>query len=30
VLGGLTPDEREPDTLFGIPIAVAFGIGEAF
>jgi len=30
VLGGLTPDEREPDTLFGIPIAVHIGIGEAY
>jgi outer membrane protein assembly factor BamA len=31
VLGGLTRDEREPDTFpFGIPIAVSFGIGEAY
>jgi hypothetical protein len=30
VLGGLTPDEREPDRLFGIPIAVHIGIGEAY
>jgi outer membrane protein insertion porin family/translocation and assembly module TamA len=30
VLGGLTPDEREPDTLLGIPIAVHIGIGEAY
>ncbi len=30
VLGGLTPDEKEPPTLFGLPIAVAVGIGEAF
>lgn len=31
VLGGLTPDEREPDTFFGgIPIAVHIGIGEAY
>jgi outer membrane protein assembly factor BamA len=31
VLGGLTPDERVPNTFIGgIPIAVAFGIGEAF
>jgi outer membrane translocation and assembly module TamA len=30
VLGGLTPDERAPDTLFGIPIAVHIGIGEAY
>lgn len=30
VLGGLTPDERNPETLFGIPIAVHIGIGEAY
>lgn len=30
VLGGLTPDERQPDTLLGIPIAVHIGIGEAY
>lgn len=30
VLGGVTPDERTPDTLFGIPIAVHIGIGEAY
>jgi outer membrane translocation and assembly module TamA len=30
VLGGLTPDERRPETLFGIPIAVHIGIGEAY
>ena len=30
VIGGLTPDEREPDLLFGIPIAVSIGIGEAY
>lgn len=30
VLGGLTPDEREPENLFGIPIAVHIGIGEAY
>ena len=31
VLGGLTPDEREPSTfLGGIPIAVHIGIGEAY
>ena len=30
VLGGLTRSDREPDTLFGIPIAVAIGIGEAY
>lgn len=31
VLGGLTPDERAPQTFaFGIPIAVSLGIGEAF
>jgi outer membrane protein insertion porin family/translocation and assembly module TamA len=36
-IGGLTPEEREPDTFFGssgpgvgIPIAISFGIGEAF
>ena len=30
VLGKLTPDEREPERLFGIPIAVHIGIGEAY
>lgn len=30
VLGGLTPDEREPTKLLGIPIAVHIGIGEAY
>jgi outer membrane protein assembly factor BamA len=31
VLGGLTRDERRPQTFFaGIPIAVSFGIGEAY
>lgn len=31
VIGGLTADERQPDTFaFGIPIAVSFGIGEAY
>jgi len=30
VLGGLTPDEREPDLLLGIPIAVSIGIGESY
>jgi outer membrane protein insertion porin family/translocation and assembly module TamA len=31
VIGGLTPDEQEPDTFpFGIPIAIAIGIGEAY
>jgi outer membrane protein insertion porin family/translocation and assembly module TamA len=31
VLGGLTPDEREPSTFIGgIPIAVHIGIGEAY
>ncbi|MBS2014751.1 MAG: BamA/TamA family outer membrane protein [Deltaproteobacteria bacterium] len=30
VLGGLTPDEREPTRLLGIPIAVHIGIGEAY
>ncbi len=31
VLGGLTPDERRPQTFpLGIPIAVSFGIGEAY
>lgn len=30
VLGGLTPDERDPQKLFGIPIAVHIGIGEAY
>ena len=30
VLGGLTADERDPDKLFGIPIAVSIGIGEAY
>ncbi len=30
VIGGLTPDERAPDTLLGIPIALHIGIGEAY
>jgi outer membrane protein assembly factor BamA len=31
VIGGLTPDEREPRTFpLGIPIAVHIGIGEAY
>lgn len=31
VIGGLTPDEREPATFpFGLPIAVSIGIGEAY
>lgn len=30
VLGGLTPDEKEPSTLGGVPLALALGIGEAF
>ncbi len=30
VLGGLTPDEREPTKLLGIPIAIHIGIGEAY
>lgn len=31
VLGGLTSDEKRPDTFFGdIPIAIAIGLGEAF
>ncbi len=30
VLGGLTPDEKAPTTLFGAPIAIALGVGEAF
>ncbi len=31
VLGGLTPDEREPQTFpLGIPIAISVGIGEAY
>jgi outer membrane protein insertion porin family/translocation and assembly module TamA len=31
VVGGLTSEEREPDTFaFGIPIAISLGIGEAF
>lgn len=38
VIGGLTPDEREPSTIpakrssgdFGIPIAISLGIGEAY
>lgn len=31
VLGGLTRDERKPETFpFGIPIAVSLGIGEAY
>src|SRR5205823_14750472 len=30
VLGPMTPDEQPPDTFLGIPLALAFGIGEAF
>lgn len=30
VIGGLTPDERAPTALFGAPIAVHLGIGEAY
>jgi outer membrane translocation and assembly module TamA len=30
VQGGLSPDERAPQNLFGVPIALAVGIGEAF
>jgi outer membrane translocation and assembly module TamA len=30
VQGGLTPDERAPAPLLGLPIALAVGIGEAF
>lgn len=31
VIGGLTPDEKRPDTFpLGIPIAVHLGIGEAY
>lgn len=30
VVGKKTPDEVEPDKLLGVPIAIAFGIGEAF
>ena len=30
VLGGLTPDQKEPSTLAGVPIAIALGVGEAF
>jgi len=31
VLGGLTPDEKEPNTFIGgLPIAVHIGIGEAY
>lgn len=30
VVGGLTPDEREPAKFLGIPLAVALGVGEAF
>jgi outer membrane protein insertion porin family/translocation and assembly module TamA len=31
VIGGLTFDERQPDTFpFGLPIAIALGIGEAY
>ena len=25
-----SPDEGKPDTTFGLPLAVSFGIGEAF
>lgn len=30
VIGGLTPDEKEPSLLLGAPIAIALGVGEAF
>ncbi len=30
VIGGLTPDEKEPSTLAGVPMAIALGVGEAF
>jgi outer membrane protein assembly factor BamA len=30
VLGTMTSDEKTPQDLLGIPIAIAFGIGEAF
>ncbi len=31
VIGGLTRDEKQPETFpLGIPIAVSFGIGEAY
>lgn len=30
VIGGLTPDEREPSTFLGVPLAVSLGVGEAF
>ena len=31
VIGGLTPDERKPDTFaFDVPIAIHLGIGEAY
>jgi outer membrane protein insertion porin family/translocation and assembly module TamA len=30
VIGGLTPDEEAPPTILGIPIAIQFGIGEAY
>ncbi len=30
VIGGLTPDEKEPKTFFQTPIAIALGVGEAF
>ena len=29
-LDGVDPLEKEPGNVFGAPIAVAFGIGEAF
>jgi hypothetical protein len=25
-----SPDEGTPDTLLGLPVAISFGIGEAF
>jgi hypothetical protein len=30
VIGGLTPDEKQHDTVFGLPIALSIGIGEAY
>lgn len=30
LLGGLTPDEKAPSTLFGAPVALALGVGETF
>jgi outer membrane protein insertion porin family/translocation and assembly module TamA len=30
VIGAADPSEQEPKPIFGLPIAIAFGIGEAY